>query len=85
MARAWFEPGNAFAQAVHDYLFLLDRGYPVNASLKLVGDRHRLDKDQRVTLFRGVLPSEQSLKLRAKLLSSLPGAARVALDGYNGP
>ncbi|MCX7027825.1 MAG: DUF434 domain-containing protein [Spirochaetes bacterium] len=78
-----------FAKAARDYRLLLDRGYPVNACLKLVGDRYRLDTIERMTLFRGILPSEQSAKVKARILADPAGAnqvgeaARVALDGYN--
>ena len=42
--------GAEFRQAALDYRLLLDRGYPVNATLKLVGDRYRLDRTDRIVL-----------------------------------
>ena len=88
-------PSPAFAEAARDYQHLLDRGYPTKACLKLVGDRHRLDGNERMMLFRGILPSGQSSAQRKRILkdpapfggradSGNPGSrGRVALDGYN--
>ena len=72
-----------FREAVADYRFLLDRGYPVTASLKLVGDRYRLDKSERMVLFRGVLDSATSRQNSTKLLKNLPEGANLSVDGYN--
>ncbi|MFA5851218.1 MAG: DUF434 domain-containing protein [Spirochaetales bacterium] len=72
-----------FPEAARDYRMLLDKGYPVEASIRLVGDRYRLDKAGRTILFRGILPerlSRENLKRRAASL--IPGS-RIALDGYN--
>lgn len=75
--------GNDFAQAARDYRLLLDKGYPVNASIKLVGDRYRLDKALRMVLFRGVLDGSASARNEARVLSTLPSGSHIALDGYN--
>lgn len=72
-----------FQEAVADYRFLLDRGYPVTASLKLVGDRYRLDKPERMILFRGVLDSAASSQNSKRLLQNLPEGADLSIDGYN--
>jgi hypothetical protein len=71
------------ARAARDYRWLLDRGYPASAALKLVGDRHRMTKDERMILFRGVAGSADSAA-RAAILS--PGGAEgreILVDGYN--
>ena len=72
-----------FAPAARDYRFLIDKGYPVDASVKLVGDRYRLDKAARIILFRGILPGAFSAANAARIIGTLPPAARVAVDGYN--
>jgi len=72
-----------FREAVADYRFLLDRNYPVTASLKLVGDRYRLDKNERMILFRGVLDSAASHQNGKRLLQDLPEGADLSVDGYN--
>jgi hypothetical protein len=69
--------------AVSDYRLLLDRGYPVKATLKLVGDRHRLDKSQRNILFRGVLDQVASAAIAARLVPHPGPGLSLALDGYN--
>ena len=44
-----------FAEACATYRILRERGYPEKATLKLVGDRHRLSRIQRNCMFRGVI------------------------------
>lgn len=73
----------SFPDAARDYRLLLDRGYPSAASLKLVGDRHALDKAARIMLFRGVLPESRSAAIAARIVRVLLPGARIAVDGYN--
>ncbi len=73
----------AFQNAINDYRFLLDKGYPVHATLKLVGDRYRLNKQERMVLFRGILDSTMSMTILRRILSVLPDQARLGIDGYN--
>jgi hypothetical protein len=70
----------------------LDRGYPDTASVKIVGDRYRLAKEERVMLFRGLAPTEKARGRRAKLAVPTPSGEPVAessaagelhIDGYN--
>lgn len=72
-----------FAEAARDYRLLIDKGYPIEASIRLVGDRYRLDKAGRTILFRGILPRRLSLKNKARRVASLSPGGRVAVDGYN--
>lgn len=72
-----------FREAAKDYLMLLDKGYPVSASLKLVGDRYRLDKPGRIVLFRGILPSSLSAGNASRRLETLKPRSGIAVDGYN--
>ncbi|MBL8966606.1 MAG: DUF434 domain-containing protein [Spirochaetaceae bacterium] len=81
MSGGWGE-GAAFAEAVRDYRWLLDRGYPDKASLKLVGDRRRLEAAERLVLFRGVASAEASRRRVARLVAGAAGRL-VLLDGYN--
>lgn len=74
---------DSFLEAVRDYRFLLDRGYPVPSTLALVGNRWRLEKSERIILFRGVLPSAMSRSNASRRVEVLPPAARLAVDGYN--
>lgn len=76
-------PGPRLISAVRDYRSLLDLGYPEQATLKLVGDRYRLDRRERMVLFRGVHGKEFSERISARLLDTLPAGASMAVDGYN--
>jgi hypothetical protein len=69
--------------AIRDYRILLDKGYPEKATLKLVGDRFALSREERMILFRGVSRSEQSAKIGAKLIKHLAPGARIGIDSYN--
>lgn len=69
--------------AIGDYRLLLDRGYPVTATIKLVGDRYRLDRSERFILFRGVLDEASSAFIRGKILATLAPESEIGVDGYN--
>ncbi len=80
------EPGRvheSLRAAIRDYRLLLDRGYPVKATVQLVGDRHRLERTERIILFRGVLDGTLSALIRSHTIASLTGEASMAVDGYN--
>jgi len=68
---------------VRDYRLLLDKEYPVDASLKLVGDHYRLSHNGRMMLYRGVLSRAASQTNRAKLVRSPWEGATLGIDGYN--
>ena len=73
-----------FKEACVTYKLLRSKGYPEKATLKLVGDRHRLSKTQRACMFRGVIPEETAERRRRKLVP--PDAVRgqaIAVDWYN--
>jgi len=73
-----------FREACATYKLLRSKGYPEKATLKLVGDRHRLSRMQRNCIFRGVVPEEAADRRRKKLVG--PDAARrqpLAIDWYN--
>jgi len=75
------------APAAADYRWLLDRGYPDQGSLRLVGDRYRLSGAERNTLFRGVFSAEDSVRRAARLVD--PGGETrdpdcdLTVDGHN--
>lgn len=69
--------------AIIDYRHLLDRGYPVQATIKLVGDRYRLDAGARIILFRGILEQRTSAAIASRLVKVLPRRAELCIDGYN--
>ncbi len=72
----------ALLSAAADYRLLLDKAYPERPALQLVGDRYRLDRDERMALFRGVAGTERSAERRKKLVGS-PAADELHLDAYN--
>jgi len=74
----------SFQQAIEDYRYLKNRGYPDKAALKLVGDRWRLGAIQRNCLFRAVFAEKDCRLRRGKLVG--PAAVRgrsLGVDWYN--
>lgn len=74
--------GDDFYNACHDYFYLIDRHFPERGVLKLVGDRYRLDGDQRTVLYRGIASGERSLSRKSRLVSEIVGQL-LLIDGYN--
>jgi len=74
----------SFESALHDYRYLREEGYAEKASLKLVGDRHRLSRVERNTLFRGVIAEKIASARKKKLIQpeALAGLD-LGLDWYN--
>jgi hypothetical protein len=71
-----------FKAACHDYFYLLSKGYPERGSLKMVGDRYRLSRDQRSVLYRGISPEPESAKRNSRLVP-VSQAMHLVIDGYN--
>jgi hypothetical protein len=69
-------------QAAGEYLWMLSKGYPQKASLKLVGDKFMLPRDMRQILYRGVVP-EQQAKSRLAKIGSVEKGDLVLIDTYN--
>ena len=71
-------------QAATDLRYLLNRGYPREASLTLVGNRYDLEADARQILHRGVFAESVAKARKAKLwqLADLAGQP-LAVDGHN--
>jgi hypothetical protein len=71
-------------QAAGDFRYLLNRGYPREASLSLVGNRYGLDKSARQMLHRGVFADDKARERRAKLRRlAQAGGQPLAVDGHN--
>lgn len=74
----------ALRSAAADLCWLLDRGYAVPSSLKLVGDRYGLAQRQRLAVQRCACSREQ---LKRRLAACVPPEAvagrTVVIDGYN--
>jgi hypothetical protein len=71
-----------FLDGLYDYYFLINRNYPEKGTLKLVGDRYRLNGDQRTILYRGITSEEKS-NHRKKRLSGHIKDKYLLIDGYN--
>jgi hypothetical protein len=71
-------------QAANDFCWLLDRGYPHDSSLKLVGDRYELVARQRTAVSRCCCSRSQASRRRGCRVEAerLAGAA-LWIDGYN--
>jgi hypothetical protein len=71
-------------KAVNDLSFLLSNGYAEKSSLKLVGDRYRLNARQRQALLRGSCAAQAC---EYRLAHQLPAAdlagEEIVVDGYN--
>jgi hypothetical protein len=78
------EIGKEFWEAAEDLRFLLNRGYPKDASLQLVGNRYNLNRNGRHLLRRGVFPHAPVEERRNKQVSQkeLKGTG-LAIDGHN--
>ena len=74
----------SFKAACATYKTLRSQGYPEQATLKLVGDRHRLSRMQRNCIFRGVIPEDAASVRSAKLvpIERVRGQP-LGLDWYN--
>jgi len=73
-----------FKESINDLIWLLDRGYPKNNSIELVGNRYRLNSEERKILYRGVFDTKSVIDRRIKRIN--PYYFRVnsiTIDGYN--
>ncbi len=71
-----------FSQAAREYQYLLDRDYPRKTILKIVGDRHMLNKSQRILLSRGIFKTS-AVEWRTKRKKRDIGHDVLHIDTYN--
>ena len=71
-------------EAAEDLRYLLNRGYPRDASLQLAGNRYNLTHNLRHLLRRGVFPTSIAEERRGKRVSlkEIRGKG-LAIDGHN--
>jgi hypothetical protein len=69
--------------AVSDYYFLLQRKYPQKKILRLVADRHKLNRTERSVLYRGIACKNESHYRKLKLLKESPIESNLNVDGLN--
>ena len=70
--------------ATSELSWLVSRGYAITSALKLVGDRHGLNKRQRVALSRAVCADQSRMERSAKCLAvdHIKGEELI-IDGFN--
>jgi hypothetical protein len=71
-----------FHNSIEDLIFLLDRKYPRKQAIELVGNRYRLNHNERMILYRGVFDSH-STALRKEKRVGIQEIKRLVIDGYN--
>lgn len=72
-----------FKLAVSDYLYLLERNYPLKSCLKLVSDKYKLSGEERSMLFRGVAMEAIIKKRNSKIIQNPDPGGDYMIDGYN--
>ena len=71
-------------EAVAELSWLLDRGYPKKAALKLVGDRHALRDRQRMAVQRcAASGADRELRRARQVESRALAGETLMVDGYN--
>ena len=73
---------NEFTNSILDYFYLINRHYPERGTLKLIGDRYRLNRDQRTILYRGISNEINAGKRQARLTDEIHDQYLI-IDGYN--
>jgi hypothetical protein len=73
---------DSFRQAIRDFSYLIENEYPRKAILKLIGDRHLLNKTQRTLLNRGIIKTKDAINRYKKLASGIKDSV-VYIDTYN--
>lgn len=70
--------------AAEEIAWLLERGYPLDTVIDLVGGRHQLESRQRLALRRGVCSPSQYMRRVARELEPEDVAKRpLLIDGFN--
>jgi len=73
-----------FQSAYFDYRYLREKGFPEKASIKLVGDRYRLTRTERNSLFRGVIvDSIAEARIRKIIHPPEVSGQSLGVDWYN--
>lgn len=74
----------SFQDAIEDYRYLKNRGYPDKAALKLVSDHHRLNSVLRNCLFRAIFAYPDCENRRSKLMAAGDVEGHMlGVDWYN--
>ena len=71
-----------FKNSVEDLIYLLNKQYPKKPAIELVGNRYRLDHNERMILYRGVFDTLSSVERKKKQIK-LSEIHWLIIDGYN--
>ena len=71
-----------FIEAIKDYYLLLNKEYPQKEILKLTGNRYKLNRIQRILLYRGIFP-DQLARSRKEKKTDLILNPCLCVDTYN--
>jgi len=79
-----FKPDERVLDALLDYKFLLNRGYRRQQALRIIEERYRLTRVEKVFLYRSVFSDEDIRNRLAKkvLLNSIRNS-KILVDGFN--
>jgi hypothetical protein len=73
-----------FRDSVQDLVWMLERGYPKKPAIEAVGNRYRLNHDERMILYRGIFDLKTAECRRKKLVDPFKTpAGKLLIDGYN--
>lgn len=73
-----------FKEAVIDYFYLVQKGYPPRGFLQLVGDRYHLASQERTMLYRGIVPEIVAKIRKLKAINqTLICGQELFIDGFN--
>ncbi len=78
------QPGRNFTDAVRDYYYLTQRGYPPRGFLMLIANRYGLSEAERSILYRGIAPESKNEERRKKAIGPDEASGRdLHIDGFN--
>ena len=83
MTENWRRLERKVIDAIKDYKYLLNRGYPQKASLDFVVSRYALSREWRSLLLRCVHRSEDVTSIRSKIRDRVGPGDKLIIDGYN--
>jgi hypothetical protein len=73
-----------FRDSVQDLVWMLERGYPKKPAIEAVGNRYRLNHNERMILYRGVFDLKTAERRRKKIIDPFKSpAGKLLIDGYN--
>ncbi|UCB44967.1 MAG: DUF434 domain-containing protein [Spirochaetota bacterium] len=73
-----------FRDSINDLIWFLDRGYPKKPAVAIVGNKYKLNHQERMILYRGVFETESSSDRKKKLIDPHKAPPqKLLIDGNN--